>query len=182
MRQKKETIRKALRELNRNTLTEEYYSFFSEKLCNQIITLPQWQEAERIALYSALPDEPSLSILLKEYSSSKEFYLPRVEGEDTMNFYIYNSTSNLEEGSFGIQEPLQANIKTAVNPQDLDLIIIPGMAFTRDGIRLGRGKGYYDRYLVKTKAFLVGISFPYRILPSLPSNEWDQKMDLVLPY
>ena len=57
---------------------------------------------------------------------------------------------------------------------------MPGMAFTKQGIRLGRGKAYYDRFLPHTKAYLIGITFNFRIFDSIPADEWDVHMNEIV--
>lgn len=171
-------IRQAIKALNKEKLTPAFRTTASEIICQKIADLIQFREAQRIALYHALPDEPDLAILLQQYAQDKELYLPRVEGAD-IAFYRYRGEEGLSSGSYGIEEPLD-NKTCVADPMTLDLIIVPGVAFTAEGIRLGRGKAYYDRFLPSTKAFLVGVTFDFRLLAEIPHDAWDFPMNRVV--
>lgn len=179
MNEVKKIIRTAIRQLNRHCLVESFYVEHSAMICAAIKKHPQWAKAQRIGLYHALPDEPSLLPLFTEFSETKELFLPRVESSENIAFYPYTAENQLALGAFGIAEP-SVFPDCAINPASLDLIIVPGVAFTKEGVRMGRGKGYYDRYLKETSAYLLGVTFRYRLLPSLPSDPWDYIMDDVL--
>ena len=108
----------------------------------------------------------------------KSVYLPRVLGEEEMAFYPFVSWDSLERSrSFGLYEPTLDH--KAVAPEQLDLLIIPALAFDSEGYRLGRGKGYYDRYLAQTKARRIGVSFGLLRPRHLPTEPWDLPMDRV---
>ncbi len=178
MKSIKQNIREAIRTINKLTLDKEAYNELSSLICAKIENLEIWNSANKIALYSALPDEPSLQLLLDKYSSSKELYLPKIL-DDSLNmqfFRYYNQ--DLGIGKYGIKEPPSSS--EMINGKDLDLIIVPAVAFTKEGNRLGRGKGFYDKYLQDLDVFCLGVTFPFRILPSLPKEPWDRCMNLVL--
>jgi 5-formyltetrahydrofolate cyclo-ligase len=80
-------------------------------------------------------------------------------------------------GAYGILEPTGPLF---TDYDSIDLAVVPGVAFTRDGVRLGRGKGYYDRLLPRIKSPKVGICFPFQILESIPTEPFDVKMDEVV--
>lgn len=102
--------------------------------------------------------------------------LPTVEGDD-LSLHIYEGDHKLDIGmAYGIQES-QGPLFT--NYSSIDLAIIPGMAFTREGARLGRGKGYYDRLLQHLHCPLIGIAFPFQILPYIPTEPHDIAMNEV---
>ncbi len=175
----KKELRTAIRQLNKQYLTPPYYEEASRAICTALKGHSWWQEARRIALYHALPDEPDLSSLLAEYAQSKELFLPRVEGAEIMAFFPYDGEKELSIGSYGIAEPSHKP-QSAVAPSSLDLIIVPGVAFTQEGVRMGRGKGYYDRFLPHTQAKLIGVTFRYRLLTEIPHEAWDFRMHHVL--
>ena len=130
--------------------------------------------ARTIATFAALPGEPMLLDLLADFPD-RRWVLPRVDGE-TMRFH-FADPARLATGSFGIQEPPP---DAPVCPTgEIDLFLCPGMAFTTDGIRLGRGKGYYDRALeaANAKSTRVGVCFREQILPAIPANPHDVPMD-----
>lgn len=93
---------------------------------------------------------------------------------------LLQQNAGLMPGLYGIPEPA---IKKRVNLEDLDLVIVPGVAFDTTGNRLGRGKGYYDRFLHKLdskKTFSMGLAFDFQILPSVPATKNDKKVNRVI--
>lgn len=158
------------------TLSTEHRLGASRQIFSAVASLPQFAEARVVALYAALPDEPQTREFIQAWSSEKRIVLPRVEGE-IMHFYDY-TPEQMQIGSFGISEP-QGD--TPCHPEDIELIIIPGVAFTIDGKRLGRGKGFYDRYLAQNdfRAFKVGVCFKEQIINDIPIDTHDQQADIV---
>ncbi len=133
--------------------------------------------ASTIALYHSLSDElPTLEVM-QRWGSDKRIVLPRVGCDCAMEFYECSEAS-LAQGAYGILEPQG---ETPFSAADIDLIIVPGVAFTLSGGRLGRGKGYYDRYLSRPdfRGFKIGVCYPHQIVDSLPVEEHDVLMDLV---
>ncbi len=147
-----------------------------EEFFNSIESLDEWRNAKTIALYSALPDELETRHVITKWSKSKMIILPVVMGAD-MEFYEYEDETKLCYGEFGILEPRSERV---VNPKSIDLVIVPGVGFDRDGNRLGRGKGYYDKYLKKTNAYKIGIALNCQIIESIPHEEHDVKMNLIM--
>lgn len=133
--------------------------------------------ARVVALFSPLRDEPQIASLVKELSLTHLVALPRVEG-DVMQFYCY-SCDAMQSGAFGIEEPVGTSI---VNPWEIDLMVVPGVAFTLDGKRMGRGKGYYDKYMSNEgfRAYKVGVCYAAQIVDELPQEPHDIKMDCVV--
>jgi 5-formyltetrahydrofolate cyclo-ligase len=132
--------------------------------------------ARTIAGFAALPGEPMLLPLLEEFPG-RRWVLPRVDGE-TMRFHFADS-ADLVAGSYGIQEPPADS--PVCPPGEIDLFLCPGMAFTPGGIRLGRGKGYYDRALAGAapEATKVGVCFSEQFMAELPSEPHDLPMDFL---
>lgn len=131
--------------------------------------------ADNILMYHSLPDELSTISFLKKWNGRKHFYLPRVNGVD-LEILPYEET-RLELGSFQIEEPT-GNDLTDVD--DIELMVIPAVAFDRKGMRLGRGKGFYDRLLANTKATKVGVGYEFQLYDELPSEPHDIPMDMVI--
>ena len=132
-----------------------------------------------IALFSALKNEVDLRELIPSFPG-RRFVFPRVDGA-SMSFHLPDDPNNLPPGAWGIGEP------PADSPQvpstEIDLFLCPGMAFTRSGLRLGRGRGYYDRYLGAIEGprpVLYGVTFSDFILEYLPHEPHDIRMDEVI--
>lgn len=131
--------------------------------------------ADHILMYHSLPDELSTHKFLAKWKDLKHFYLPRVNGVN-LDILPYDE-SRLELGSFHIEEP-QGD--STVDPDDIELMIIPAVAFDRRGNRLGRGKGFYDRLLQSTRATKIGVGYEFQLLDELPAEEHDIPVDMVI--
>ena len=105
--------------------------------------------------------------------------LPKVTGETTMVLHRYTGKDDLKVGAFGIMEPCG---EVFDDYEAIDVAVIPGMAFDSGCHRLGRGKGYYDRFLplLHARVYKIGVCFPFQLLDSIPTDEHDIAMDAVL--
>ena len=150
----------------------------SESIRQSIPSLPRWQDARVVAAYAALPGEPDLRPL--EWVGEKTVLLPRVDGEDLV-FHAVSDPAQLKSGAFGVMEPDPAKCP-AFDPRDAEIIFIPGLAFTAEGVRLGRGRGFYDRLLAALPADIlrVGVCFAEQLMAELPSEPHDEEVDVVL--
>lgn len=140
--------------------------------------------AATIALFSSLPDEPQTACTIATLAADgKRVVLPRVDGDD-MDFFVYAPSAEgvrgqLASGAFGIAEPQGAE---RVAPSAIDVIVVPGVGFTRDGVRCGRGRGYYDKYLSRNdfRGFKIGVCYECQIFDEIPAEEHDVRMDEVV--
>ena len=150
----------------------------SESIRQSIPSLPRWQDARVVAAYAALPGEPDLRPL--DWVGEKIVLLPRVDGEDLV-FHAVSDATQLKSGVFGVMEPDPTRCP-AFNPREADIIVVPGLAFTSKGLRLGRGRGFYDRLLAALPAGIlrVGVCFAEQIMAELPSEAHDEEVDVVL--
>lgn len=137
--------------------------------------------ARTIMLYSPLADEVDVSPLLRRlYSEGRRVLLPKVVSDTEMTLHEYHGMESLRKGSFGIMEPVTPAIDSMEMPQ-IDVAIIPGMAFDGNGNRLGRGKGYYDRFLSRACVkYKIGVCFPFQKVESVPCEANDIRMDKVV--
>ena len=144
---------------------------------NRLMEHTEFMAARTIMLYHSLPDEVSTRIIL-ESAMGKRILLPRVTGEGTMELCEYNGPDDLQIGAFHIMEPCG---KVFDDYQSIDLAVIPGMAFDRNGNRLRRGKDYYDRFLpLIPQAYKIGICFGFQVVDEVPVSETDIRMDEVI--
>lgn len=160
-------------------LSSEQKKSKSALIVKDILALDAIKSAKVVALYSSLPDEVISSELIATLAVQKQVVLPRVAGDD-MDFYPYDPTA-MEIGSFGISEP---QTEVAIDPSEIDVIIVPGVAFTLSGVRCGRGKGYYDKYLSRDgfRAVKVGVCYKEQLAEEIPSEPHDILMDCVICY
>ena len=150
----------------------------SESIRTSIPSLPRWQEARTVAAFAALPGEPDLRPL--SWAADRAVLLPRVEG-DGLVFHEVRDPAQLRPGAFGVREPDPAACPEA-DPAAADIIFVPGLAFSADGARLGRGGGFYDRLLAALPPHVlrVGVCFAEQIAEAIPAEPHDRRVDIVL--
>ena len=146
----------------------------SAAIFSAVERLPEFRAARTVAVFAALPDEPATDEVLARWASTRRVVLPRVEG-DAMRFYACRPDALV----FGILEPQGERPCPA---GEIDLVVCPGVAFTADGRRLGRGRGYYDRYLGDPafRGFRVGVCYAHQLVDDLPVEPHDVRMDRVI--
>lgn len=132
-----------------------------------------WMEAQTVCAFSALPSEPNL---LTPWPDGKKIILPRV-GANGLSLHHVDNPAELVEGRFGILEP---SVNAPAAGGKADLILIPGLAFDRSGVRLGRGGGYYDRLLAGFHGVRVGVCFEESVFERIPAEGHDVRMDFLM--
>ncbi len=170
----KSEIRRKIKAL-RTMMLEAEKMAAADRVFAQLEKTAAFLMADRILLYHSLPDELSTKSFLTKWSGRKHFYLPRVNGVN-LDILPYDET-RLELGAFHIEEPTGTEV---VDPEEIELVIVPGVAYDRRGNRLGRGKGFYDRFLKTTKATKVGVGYKFQVFDEIPFEEHDVKMDIVI--
>lgn len=168
----KQEIRNKIKQLKAslsNTQKETEALIVKQKIENSL----WFRNASNILTYNSLPDELCTASHLQDWKAFKTLYLPRVNGDDLEILYAENTVI----GSFNIYEPTGNNI---IPPSKIDLAIIPGIAFSPNGARIGRGKGYYDRLLVNLNALKIGICYDCQLLNNLPHESHDIYMDAII--
>ena len=133
-----------------------------------------------LASYLALRDELDLDQLHRcWWSSGHALWLPRVSGPGTLTWHPVRDPAHTTIGSFGLREPDFARVPAEPLPTDAT-VLVPGVAFTRDGQRLGQGKGFYDRVLAEHRGHTLGIAFRCQVVENLPSEPHDQRVAVVV--
>lgn len=168
MKEKKAELRKTLRAMGPEQ---------SEKaVCGHILAHGWFREAKTVMAYHALGSELSLNAVIEAaWQQGKGVLLPRCEGDGIMTARAVSGRDQLEKGAFGIMEPKAET--PVVLPEEIDLILVPAMAYDRSGRRLGRGKGYYDRFLKDFGGKTIGVSGI--LLDQLPVEPHDIPVDAV---
>ena len=131
--------------------------------------------ADNILLYHSLPDELSTHAFIEKWHDRKHFFLPRVNGVN-LDILPYNR-STLSLGAFHIEEPEGDDV---TDISEIELIVVPGIAYDRHGNRVGRGKGYYDRLLASTRATKIGVGYDFQLVDEIDAEPHDVVMDLIL--
>ena len=192
----KPQVRKEIRELLASKCAQDLASQ-SNKICSAFLQTKFYKEADAILSYMPMPKEASPhSITEAALKDGKTVALPRVvPNSNTMDFYLIKKDvplqSQLTKGSWNIDEPSACceNIFPLVGKFKKITVIVPGVAFTKDGLRLGHGKGFYDIYIkrllekcreTESSVTLAGLCFDFQLLPELPCESHDIKMNLIL--
>lgn len=175
------------REIRKNTLhildkmSPSLYEQRSHQLMESLMQTEYWKQATVIALtVSRFPEVSTKKLIEHALSQQKKVALPRTDMTNkTMNFYYIESLQHLEKRSFGLFEPFEDENRL-IEPIDFDLVVVPGVAFTVNGKRLGLGGGFYDRYLPKTSAITAALCFSEQVVNDLPIEKHDRVMDYVI--
>lgn len=172
------TSKKALRQMIR-LRKQEHSAAESSALLAALQSECHFANARTLLLYSALPDEVQINPLFDGLiAQGKTILLPRVVSDTDMELRLYTGADSLQPGAFGIMEPTGP---LYTDYAAIDVAVIPGMAFDADGHRLGRGKGYYDRFLpLIPRAYKIGLCFPWQLVDEVPSDAHDIMMDGVI--
>ena len=151
---------------------------WDQQIHAQLWDLPEYKQAKCIMLYLSFGSEVDTWNLLDEaWSQGKQVVVPKVckYPKEIIGIEIKHK-DQLEVSFWGISEPIG---NEAISPQNIDLIIVPALAFSSRGYRLGYGGGYYDRFLPQVVAYKVGFCYP-EFLMDIPTEPWDQPVDLVI--
>jgi 5-formyltetrahydrofolate cyclo-ligase len=171
----KTDIRRDIRR-EKEKYSPEVLSARSEGVWAQVEALPEFRRAHTVAAYWSLPDEVYSHAFVEKWAAEKRILLPVMCGANELELRQYRPGCTMNEARFCIREPEGG----AVAPRQVDLIVVPGVAFDRHNHRLGRGKGYYDRLLARMTAFRVGVCFDFQRVEEIPAEEHDAKMDLLI--
>ena len=149
----------------------------SRRILERVERMPEFQSAERIALYWSLPNEVATHRFVERWSGSKRIYLPVMQGEGLL-LRRFIGSSRLQEARFGVFEPEEGE---TIPLSEVDLIVVPAVGYDRMGNRLGHGKGFYDRLLRGgVDTLKIGICFDYQLFDAIPVAEFDMPVDRVV--
>jgi 5-formyltetrahydrofolate cyclo-ligase len=176
LEEQKKQIRKNVK-AHKSTLQSGVSEKASFEIFSKVELLPQFESAITILAYWSLPDEVITHAFIEKWYQKKKILLPLVVGSDLELRQYAGSQCMVKGQSFGIMEPTKGPFASI---DDVDLAIIPGIAFDPLGNRLGRGKGYYDKLLQRSHAYKVGICFFFQLFPSIPVDYHDIPMDQII--
>jgi len=175
----KEKLRKEIKEKRRKLIKEDNRKR-SKEIKERLFQLKEFKDAQTILFYISYNGEVFTHDMVLESFYNKNIIVPVSNKEDCSLILSHlKSWEELSIGSYGILEPRIEKIRKT-DIKDIDLIIVPGVAFDRSGNRLGHGKGYYDRLMKKTKATKVGLCFEFQLLDEIPTESHDKSVDILL--
>lgn len=176
----KQEIRKLIKEKRKN-LTREFIFDASRNISASVLSLECIIAAKSLMIFMSAFNEPRTEdIITAQTVAGKKIIVPVSNIETHTIKPVYLNAKNFDEltdGAYGIKEP--KNIITA-NIADIDAAIIPGLAFSESGDRIGFGMGYYDRFLQEYSGIKIGICYDFQIFDSLPAEKQDIKMDIII--
>lgn len=178
MSEEKAALRKLFKEKTALIQNKEQ---LSAKIAERLFALEEYKCCDCVFAYFSLPFEVlTVSIIERSRKDGKAVALPRCEKEgNAMHFYPLEGEVSLEKGRFaGILEPKENQPKAQATERTL--ILVPALAFGKNGSRLGKGMGFYDRYLSKSKGISVGLCFEKNLAESLPENGLDRRVDIII--
>lgn len=153
----------------------------SDRIRQRLLALPEWAAAHTLLLFHPLPSEPdTLPLLHLALADHRTVALPAMDPTtgDYLPRQVSSTATQLATGPLRILEPIAT--APVVPWNQLDFLLIPGLGFTPDGWRLGRGRGHYDRLLSQTRGFRCGIAFDEQIVDDLPLEPHDRRLDCIL--
>lgn len=174
MKELKKQLRKQIRQ-EKSQFTKAQLKESSSALLELLEKHPHFKDATTILCYHSLDDEVQTHDFVEKWHTKKRILLPVVK-DDILVLRHYTGLTCLQSGSFHIEEPGGEDF---TQYDEIDLCIVPGIAFDRHGNRLGRGKGYYDKLLPLLHTYNIGICFRFQALKEIPTEPFDRKMDEV---
>lgn len=160
-------------------LPQTYRKTADAEICKKILALPYYRQARSVLFFVSKQNEVQTAMLLRQaWEDGKRVLVPRCAETGNMDVYIISSMQDLEKGQYGICEPKAYCM--GVEKGEIDFAIIPCMSADKYGNRLGYGGGYYDRYLVDTVFPKAVICYARLLLPKIPVEVHDCRMDVVI--
>ncbi len=174
--QKKNLRRKLLKK--RNSLTQEKIGKKSKSIVKKILQLPQIKSKQNFFCYVSYKNEVKTHDLIKILlTQNKTVAVPKIINKKEMLPIIIKDFNQLRPNKFGILEP-QADQPII---EKIEINIMPAVAITKNGARLGMGGGYYDRFIEKHQPETnIALAYEEQILTHIPTNQWDKKVQLVV--
>ena len=178
MMQEKKALRTSLRQ-KRRAFSPHDCEHWDAAMCTHLLSMPEYLQASTIFCYVSTPEEPGTQTLLAfALADGKQLCVPRCRENGIMDLCMISSLADLRPGAYGLLEP-PAHALT-LQPEEIDLAIVPCIACTRDGQRLGQGGGYYDRFLPKFSGDAVLLCREALVLKSLPTEPHDCMISTVV--
>lgn len=178
IQEQKKEIRRKIRTLKREQSTYDKESA-SSIIANKVLKLEEVASSRTILLYHSLPDEVMthylINYLYSREGGCKRIVLPIVEGE-----YLALKEYNPKELECGYRNIMEPSGGKSVDPSEIELAVIPGVAFDSDCNRMGRGKGFYDKLLPYLECSKIGLGYDFQMVEKIPCCQHDIPLDMVI--
>lgn len=181
IKEEKKLLRNKILNL-RDDLTVEDKIELNKKIYNNLFNYDLFKKAKNIFIYISFGTEiDTRPIIERAFKENKNIYIPKIyKNNKSMKAIKLNSFNDLKENSMGILEPIEDD--EYIDKRDIDLIIVPGVVFDKEGNRIGYGGGYYDRYLseIKLKNNKLVLAYEFQVLDYIKEENHDIKVDYIL--
>lgn len=172
----KDEIRLKMRAIRR-ALTKEFITEASDSIQSTILALDCVRSAKTVMMYMSAFNEPKTDKLLNTLSGEGKRIAVPISNADDYTITPSLITDGFIRGEYGIAEP---ETVSPVDVSEIDVAIIPAIAFDKRGMRLGFGKGYYDKFLAEFKGVKIGVGYEFQVLDALPVSAHDIGMDIII--
>ena len=168
----------------RDRLSAEEIREYSRQIARRLYGLPEYRESRVIMFFLSFRSEVDTRSMVEEsLARGKEVLVPKAlpDSREMIASRLLDCREDLAPGAYGIPEPKESALRV-VDPLQIDLLIVPGVAFSEDGRRLGYGGGYYDRFFGRLRPGvpLLALAFELQIVPEVPVQPWDRPVDLIV--
>ena len=166
---------------NRRALSDTDRNTYSSTIKRLLFDFPPFRQAKRVFAFASMPDEVHTKELLAQMlEEGKEVSIPLVTGPRKMEAVTFSSMEDLVPEKYGILT-VKPEKRKPVEPSALDFILVPGVAFSKDGVRLGMGGGYYDTFLERAvSAYRLAVVYGCQVFDTVPAEPWDARVDAIL--
>lgn len=162
----------------RLNLSPKEVANLSKKITNKIKNLPEFKKAKTVLLYHPIKNEVDPTSL---FNSKKIFTFPRTHAAShRMTLHHITDLNELELDEFNIKSPTKKHLR--ISRQEIDLIVTPGLAFDKNGHRIGYGKGYFDKLFksLSTNCVKIALAYDFQIIENVPAEKHDKKVDMIV--
>ena len=178
MKDSKQILRQKML-LLRSQLDPDYVEMSDSAIIQNIIESPIYQSSKVIFCFVSMEGEVNTRPLIEDaLSKGKTACVPKVISKGRMEAFRIDSFDDFEISSFGIEEPKEGS--QLIDPNQIDLGIIPNVVVSKDGYRLGYGGGFYDRYLLRTKLYRLAVCREQLVQDQIPIESHDQRLDAIV--
>ena len=172
----KDEIRLNMRAMRR-ALTKDFIEEASREIQSALLSLDCVNLAKTVMMYMSAFNEPKTDILLDSFKNSGKRIVVPVSNRSDYTITPAVISGDFVKGEYGISEP---DVLQPIQADEIDVLIVPALAFDRCGNRLGFGKGYYDRLLAEFNGVKIGVAYDFQVLDKLPVTPNDIPMDMIV--
>jgi 5-formyltetrahydrofolate cyclo-ligase len=175
---KKQEIRAEISRKRRYLSKKEKLEFDLE-IIKKLKALKEWKTAKTILVYIPHKEEINTKLLIQNSFKNKKIIVPKTHLRfHSLSLHQLKSFEDLYKGRYGLLEPLPHT--KMIDPKDIDLAVIPGTVFDKNGHRIGYGKGYFDKLNKHLKCPKIGLAYNFQIIENIPVDKHDEKIDILI--